>query len=83
MKSSISTLTSFIFMASLVTLAISAFAVVIIIVRHFFTGISENEIGIGYKFFTIFVIAGIIAPISLYINLKCDRIEKLEDEERF
>ena len=83
MKSSISGLASYIFMASLIALAISAFAIVIILIRHFFGGISENETQIGYKFLMIFIISGVIAPISLYINLKCDRIEKLEDEDRF
>ena len=83
MKSSISVFASYIFMASLVLLAISAFAMVIILIRHFFGAISENEVSLGYKFLVVFVISGIIAPASLYVNLKCDRIEKLEDEERF
>ena len=83
MKSSISGLASYIFMASLITLAISAFAIVIIVVRHFFGEISDKEVDLGYKFLVIFLIAGVMAPVSLYVNLKCDRIEKLEDEERF
>lgn len=83
MKSSISGLASYIFMASLVALAISAFALVIIVSRHFFGTISKNEVEFGYRFLTIFAVSAVIAPISLYINLKFDRIEKLKDEESF
>lgn len=83
MRSSISGITSYLFMASLVALAISAFVIIIIISRHFFGSISNNEIVIGYRFLTIFIISAIIAPITLYINLKFDRIEKLKDEESF
>ena len=83
MKSSISGLSSYIFMASLVSLAISAFALVIIVARHFFTTISDNEVEMGYRFLTIFLASAVIAPITLYINLKFDRVEKLKDEESF
>jgi len=83
MKSSISGLTSYLFMASLVTLAISTFALIVIVLRHFFGTISNNEVEMGYRFLTIFIISAIIAPITLYINLKFDRIEKLKDEESF
>ena len=83
MKSGISSVCSYLFMASLVTLAISLFAIVIIVSRHFFGSISKQEVEIGYKFLTIFVISAIAAPILLYINLKFDRTEKLKDEESF
>ena len=83
MKSGISSLCSYLFMASLVTLAISLFAIVIIVSRHFFGSISKDEVEIGYKFLTIFVISAVAAPIFLYINLKFDRTEKLKDEESF
>jgi len=83
MKSSISGLSSYIFMASLVALAISAFALVIIVARHFFGEISKNEVEMGYRFLAIFLICAVIAPITLYINLRFDRIEKLKDEESF
>lgn len=83
MKSTISVLASYMFMASLAALAISAFAIIVIVARHYFGSVSDNEIKIGYRFLIIFITAAIIAPISLYINLKCDRIEKLEDEESF
>ena len=83
MKSSISSLSSYIFMGSLVSLAISAFALVIIIARHFFIDISKTEVEMGYRFLTIFLVSAVVAPITLYINLKFDRIEKLNDEESF
>jgi len=83
MRSSISGISSYLFMASIIALAISTFALIVIISRHFFGDISNNEIVIGYKFLTIFIISAIIAPITLYINLKFDRIEKLKDEESF
>ena len=83
MKSSISSLSSYIFMASLVALAVSTFALVIIVSRHFFTTISNNEIELGYRFLTLFIASAIVAPITLYINLRCDRVEKLKDEESF
>ena len=54
MKSSISGLSSYIFMASLVALAVSAFAIVIIVTRNFFGTISKTEIEMGYRFLTIF-----------------------------
>ena len=83
MKSSISGLSSYIFMASLVALAVSAFAIVIIVTRNFFGTISKTEIEMGYRFLTIFIASAVIAPITLYINLKFDRVEKLKDEESF
>ena len=83
MKSGISTICSYLFMASLVTLAVSLFAMVIIVSRHFFGEISKQEVDMGYKFLTIFGISVVAAPILLYINLKFDRNEKLKDEESF
>lgn len=83
MKSSISTVSSFLFMASLVILAISFFAIVVIIARHFFGTISSDEVEIGYNLGVIFIVSAIAAPIFLYINLKFDRNEKLKDEESF
>ena len=83
MKSGISTVCSYLFMASLVTLAISLFAIVIIVSRHFFGSISKQEVEVGYKFLTIFAVSAVAAPILLYINLKFDRNEKLKDEESF
>ena len=83
MKSGISTVCSYLFMAAIVTLAVSLFAIVIIVSRHFFGEISKQEVDIGYKFLTIFVISAFAAPILLYINLKFDRNEKLKDKESF
>ena len=83
MKSGISTICSYLFMASLVTLAVSLFAIVIVVSRHFFGEISQQEVDIGYKFAVIFVISAIAAPILLYINLRFDRNERLKDEESF
>ena len=70
-------------MASLVALAVSAFAMVVIITRNFFGEISKTEVEIGYRFLSIFIVSAIIAPLTLYINLKFDRVEKLKDEESF
>lgn len=83
MKSGISSVCSYLFMACLVTLAISLFAIVIIVSRHFFGSISTQEVEVGYKFATIFAVSAVAAPILLYINLKFDRNEKLKDEESF
>ena len=83
MKSSISGIISYLFMASIVALAISLFAMIVIISRNFFGTISDNEIAIGYRFLTIFIVSAIIAPTTLYINLKLDRIKNLKDEESF
>ena len=83
MKSGIATICSYIFMASLTSLAISLFAMVIIVSRHFFVSIDKNEADIGQKFLIVFLISAVIAPISLYINLKYNRIEKLKDEDSF
>ncbi|MGI9554046.1 MAG: hypothetical protein ACR2NC_03890 [Thermodesulfobacteriota bacterium] len=83
MKSGISSVCSYLFMATLVTLAVSLFAIVIIVSRHFFGTISKQEVDLGYKFLTIFVASAVAAPILLYINLKFDRKERLKDEESF
>jgi len=83
MKSTISVLASYMFMASLTALAISAFAIIVIVARHYFVSVSDNEVKIGYNFLIIFIASAIIAPITLYINLRCDKIENLEDEESF
>ena len=81
MKSGISTICSYLFMASLVSLAISLFAIVIILSRHFFITIDQDEMSMGHKFLIIFLISAVIAPISLYLNLKFSRQEKLKDED--
>ena len=83
MKSSISGIISYLFMASIVALAISLFAMIVIISRNFFGTITDNEISIGYRFLIIFIVSAIIAPTTLYINLKLDRIKNLKDEESF
>ncbi|MGI9533852.1 MAG: hypothetical protein ACR2NW_02780 [Thermodesulfobacteriota bacterium] len=83
MKSGISSVCSYMFMATLVTLAVSLFAIVIIVSRHFFGTISKQEVDLGYTFLIIFVISALAAPILLYINLKFDRKDELKDEESF
>lgn len=81
MKSTLATFFSYFFMATILLLCISIFAVIVILGRHFFGSIGEQEKNLGYTFLIILIASAILAPISLYINLKFDRMEKLKDEE--
>ena len=81
MKSLLAPVFSYLFMACIITLFISIFAVVIIFVRHFFITIGEEEKNLGINFLMALVTSGVLAPIFLYINQRLDRIDKLKEEE--
>lgn len=68
MKSTLNTLFSYLFIAAVVILCISAFGSVIIGLRSFFSTISEEEKNLGIKFLVAFVSSGIATPILLYFN---------------
>ena len=80
MKSSIAAFLSYLFIAAIVVLIISAFGAVIIGIRHILTTISETEKSIGIKFLITFVCSGVLAPVILYLNLKLDRLDKIHED---
>lgn len=81
MKSILSTLFSYLFMATIVVILVSSFALVIILIRHFLVSIGEDEKQLGYNFLIALVTSGILSPIFLFLNRKFDRIEKLKEED--
>lgn len=81
MKSSIAAFLSYLFMTVIIVLVVSAFGALIVGVRYFFTSISEAEKSIGYNFMLIFITCAIIAPIILHLNLKLDRLDKINEED--
>ena len=81
MKSLLAPIFSYLFMACISLLIISIFAVVIIFVRHIFVSIGEEEKNLGIKFLIALVTSGALAPIFLYLNQRCDRVDDLKEEE--
>jgi hypothetical protein len=71
---------SYLFMISIFLSAISAFFVVIVLVRHFFASVSETETSLAYNSLKVFVICIILAPIFLSISQKLekDRSKRIE-----
>ncbi len=68
MRSTLNNLFSYLFIAAVVILCISAFGAVIIGLRSFFATISPEEKKLGTKFLIVFISSGIAAPIFLYLN---------------
>ena len=65
---------SYLFMISIFLGAISAFFVVIYLLRHLFaTNVSETETNLAYNGLIVFVICIILAPIFLNISQKLEK----------
>lgn len=73
MKASLSSAFSYLFMAAVFISVMTAFGMVIILLRAIFVDISGMEKEIGFLFLYTFLTCIILAPIFLYIS---SRLEK-------
>ncbi len=64
---------SYLFMISIFLCAISAFFVVIYLLRQLFATVSETETNLAYNGLIVFVICIILAPIFLNISQKLEK----------
>jgi len=71
---------SYLFAISIFISAISAFFVVLVLLRHFFSSVSETEAHLAYNSLIVFVISIVLAPIFLSISQKLekDRSKRIE-----
>ncbi len=80
MRDSLSSVFSYLFMASVCVSAISLFAVLIIFMRSFMIDIGGLEKQAGFAFLYVFIICLIAAPIFHYISNKLEKNTKGMDE---
>lgn len=73
MRDSLSSVFSYLFMATVCICVISLFAVLIIFMRSFMTDIGGLEKQAGYAFLYLFIICIIAAPIFHYISNKLEK----------
>jgi len=73
MRDSLSSVFSYLFMASIFVSVIALFAVLIIFMRSFMGDIGGMEKQAGYAFLYVFIICAVAAPIFHYIS---NRLEK-------
>ena len=64
---------SYLFMISIFLSVISGFFLVMVLLRHLFSTISETETNLAYNSSIVFVISIILAPIFLSISQKLER----------
>ena len=80
MRDQLSSLFSYLFMTAAVTGLISAFGVIIIVIRAIVLDISITEKQVGFIFLYIFIIAAAAAPIFLFISNKLEKYNGRMDE---
>ena len=80
MRDSLSSVFSYLFMASIFISIISLFAVLIIFLRSFMTDTGELEKQSGYAFLYLFIICIIAAPIFHYISNRLEKRVRRFDE---
>lgn len=68
MRSTLYKLSSYLFIAAVVVVCLSAFGSVIIGLRSFFGEISPEEKKLGTSFLITLISSGIAAPLLLYLN---------------
>ena len=71
---------SYLFTISIFISAVSAFFVVLALLRHFFSSVSETEVRLAYNSLIVFAICIVLAPIFLSISQKLekDRSKRIE-----
>lgn len=80
MRDQLSSLFSYLFMTSAVTGVISAFGVIIIVIRAVVQDISITEKQAGFIFLYIFIIAAAAAPVFLFISNRLEKYSGRMDE---
>lgn len=73
MKDSLSTLFSYLFMVAVFIAVITAFGMIIIVLRAVTMDISSVEKQVAFLFLYTFVASIILAPIFLYISSKLEK----------
>ncbi|MEQ9619480.1 MAG: hypothetical protein RIG61_09940 [Deltaproteobacteria bacterium] len=80
MRDSLSSVFSYLFMTAVFISVISAFGIILILIRSFIVEISEIEKQTGFIFLYIFLACIILAPIFLFISNKLEKYGKRVDE---
>ncbi len=80
MRDQLSSLFLYLFMTSAVTGLISAFGVIIIVIRAIVLDISITEKQAGFIFLYISIIAAVAAPVFLFISNKLEKYSGRTDE---
>ena len=73
MRDSLSSIFSYLFMTTIFMLILSAFGMLIVFLRSFFTDIGDMETRVGFLFVYILIICIILAPIFLYVSNKLEK----------
>ena len=81
MKSVAASIFSYLFMASSITAIISLFAILLILLRHFFGAASTSEREALYFFLLAFIVSLFLVPISLFLAEKFAKSYKDVDVE--
>lgn len=76
LRSSLGKLFSYIFMTSILLLAISAFFLIVVVLRYFFTDISRTEIDFGYDMLKLFIVCLVLSPVSFLISNRLEKLRK-------
>lgn len=79
MRDQLSSVFSYMFMASVFVSVVSLFAVLIIFLRFFMMEIGELEKQTGYAFLYIFIICIILAPVFLYLSNRLEKYKRRMD----
>ena len=67
MKSVVASIFSYLFMASSITAIISLFAILLMLLRHFFGAASSGEREALYFFLIAFIVSLFLVPLSLFL----------------
>ncbi len=79
LRSSIGKLFSYIFMTSIFLLVISAFFLIIVVLRYLLTDISRTEIDFGYDMLKLFVVFAVLCPVSFLVSNRLEKLRKKKD----
>jgi hypothetical protein len=79
MRDQLSSIFSYLFMASIFVFIVSLFAVLIIFLRSFIVNIGNLEKQTGYAFLCILITCIILAPIFLYLSNRMEKYRRPMD----
>ena len=67
---------SYLFVTSFFLLIISAFVLIVVVLRYFLTDISKTEIDFGYDILILFVVCAILCPVSFFVSNRLEKLRK-------
>ncbi|MDA2918155.1 hypothetical protein MYX76_01440 [Desulfobacterota bacterium AH_259_B03_O07] len=79
LRSSIGKLFSYVFVTSIFLLVISAFFLIIVVLRYSLTDISRTEIDFGYYMLKLFVVCAVLCPVSFLVSNRFEKLRKKKD----